>query len=294
MPNNNRQCRNACAAREARVGWPCALSALALLLFAPLAGSQERPQSPTRGYLVDRYSLTVGVFALRPETTVRLDAANGRIGTTLKWEDDLGLEDRVAAADVTFSARIGERHRVELERFGIDRTGEWSNLRTISIGSDTYEVGWLLESRFDMDVTRLGYAYSFVREDDKEIGVHAGVHVTEMAMGVTAGFRPITESTQELANTTAPLPVIGAQGAYRFLPRWTMRGRVQIFRLAAGDFEGEINHAAIAFEHATFERVGIGIALDFFEVDLESTDTSFLGAFELKFTGPRLFAHMTF
>jgi hypothetical protein len=71
-------------------------------------------------------------------------------------------------------------------------------------------------------------------------------------------------------------------------------GRAQLFRLAAGDYEGAINHVAIAFEHATFEHVGIGVALDYFEVDLDSNDTSFLGAFELKFTGPRLFAHMSF
>jgi hypothetical protein len=209
-------------------------------------------------------------------------------------EDDLGLESRATAADLTLSARIGERHRIEVEQFGIARSGERSNLRTIQVGSDTYDVGLQLESEFDMDVTRLGYAYSFVRDANKEVGIHVGVHVTDMAMRFTAALRPITESSQELANTTAPLPVIGAQGAYRFLPRWTMRGRAQIFRLTAGDYDGEINHAAIAFEHATFEHVGIGVALDFFEVDLESNDTSFLGRFELKFAGPRLFAHMSF
>jgi hypothetical protein len=293
MLETNRKEPDGYVVHRARVGWLRGSGAVALQLFAVFAGAQEVPQ-PAGGYLADRYTLTIGAFALRPETTVRLDALNGRIGTTLSMEDDLGLEDSATAADLTFSARIGQRHRIELEQFGINRTGERSNLRTISVGSDTYEVGWLLESEFDMDVTRLGYAYSFVRDNNKEIGVHAGVHVTEMAMRVTAAFRPITESTQELGNTTAPLPVIGAQGAYRFLPRWTMRGRAQIFRLAAGDFEGEINHAAIAFEHATFEHVGMGVALDFFEVDLESTDTSFIGAFELKFTGPRLFAHLSF
>jgi len=275
-----------------RLAWPRRISALALALFPVLASAQE-PRRGAGGYLDNRYSVTVGVFALRPETTVRLDAPNGR-GTTLKMEDDLGLESHATAADLTFSARIGERHRVELEQFGINRSGERSNLRTIQVGSDTYDVGLQLETEFDMNVTRLGYAYSFVRDTNKEVGIHVGVHVTDMAMRVTAALRPITERTQELANTTAPLPVIGAQGAYRFLPRWTMRGRAQLFRLAAGDYEGAINHVAIAFEHATFEHVGIGVALDYFEVDLDSNDTSFLGAFELKFTGPRLFAHMSF
>ena len=280
------------AVHRGRCPWLRGIGALALVLSSALASAQE----PQRGggYLTDRYSLTVGVFALRPETTVRLDSPGGRFGTTLRMEDDLGLDDKATAADLTFSVRIGERHRIELEQFGIDRSGERSNLRTITVGRDTYDVGLQLESEFDMNVTRLGYAYSFVRDNNKEVGIHVGVHVTDMAMRVTAAVRPITESTQEIGNTTAPLPVIGAQGAYRFLPRWTMRGRAQLFRLAAGDYEGAINHLAIAFEHATFEHVGIGVALDYFEVDLESSDTSFLGAFELKFTGPRLFAHMSF
>jgi hypothetical protein len=273
--------------------WPRGIGAVALVLSSPLAGAQEPPRS-AGGYLDNRYSLTVGIFALRPETTVRLDAPNGRVGTTVSREDDLGLESHATAADLTFSARIGERHRVELEQFGIDRSGERSNLRTIQVGSDTYDVGLQLETEFDMDVTRLGYAYSFIRDTNKEVGIHVGVHVTDMAMRFTAALRPITESTQELANTTAPLPVIGVQGAYRFLPRWTMRGRAQFFRLEAGDYDGKIDHAAIAFEHATFEHVGLGVALDYFRVDLESNDTSFLGAFELKFVGPRLFAHMSF
>ena len=291
MPAKDRHGPGCHAPYHARLAWLRGVGAAALVLFSALAGAQE----PQRGdYLTNRFSVTVGVFALRPETTVRLDALNGRIGTTLNMEDDLGLDRSATAADLTFSARIGERHRIELEQFGIDRTGERSNLRTINVGNDTYEVGLLLESEFDMDVTRLGYAYSFIRDDKKEVGIHAGVHVTDMAMRVTAALRPITESTQEIGNTTAPLPVVGVQGAYRFLPRWTMRGRGQIFRLAAGDYEGAINHVAIAFEHATFEHVGLGVALDFFEVDLESEDTSFIGAFELKFTGPRLFAHMSF
>jgi len=283
--------RNAAAHRR-RLAWLRSLSAMALVLSTALASAQERQQR-AGGYLDDRYSVTVGVFALRPETTVRLDAPNGR-GTTLNMEDDLGLESHATAADLTFSARIGERHRVELEQFGIDRSGERSNLRTIQVGRDTYDVGLQLDTEFDMDVTRLGYAYSFVRDTNKEVGIHVGVHVTDMAMRVTAALRPISESTQELANTTAPLPVIGVQGAYRFLPRWTMRGRAQFFRLEAGDYDGRIDHAAIAFEHATFEHVGIGVALDYFKVDLQSNDTSFLGAFELKFYGPRLFAHMSF
>lgn len=270
-----------------------AISAATVLLGSgTLASAQEPVQA--RGYLTDRYSLTLGFYKLRPETKVRLDALNGRIGTTLSLEDDLGIKSDATAQDLTFGARIGRRHRVEVERFGVNREGRRDNTRQIVVGNDTYDVGLVLDSEFDMDVTRVGYAYSFLRDDKKEVGVHVGVHITELAFRVTADVRPITSSTEEIAQTTAPLPVIGAQGGYRFLPRWTMHGRAQIFRLAAGDYEGEINHLAVALEHATFKRVGLGIALDFFELDLDSEDDSFLGEFKLKFAGPRIFAHAHF
>jgi len=269
-----------------------AFAAALLLGSGTLVSAQESAEH--RGYLTDRYSLTLGFYELRPETTVRLDALGGRLGTTLNLEDDLGIKSEATAQDFSFGARIGRRHRVELERFGVDREGRRDNTRQIVVGNDTYDVGVVLDSEFDMDVTRVGYAYSFLRDDKKEVGVHVGVHITELAFRVTAELQPITSATQEIAETTAPLPVIGAQGGFRFLPRWTLHGRAQIFRLTAGDYDGEIDHLAIAFEHSTFKRVGLGVALDFFRLNLDSKDDSFLGSFELKFAGPRIFAHAHF
>jgi hypothetical protein len=244
--------------------------------------------------LTDRFSLTLGLYKLRPETTVRLDALGGRIGTTIGLEDDLGVKSDATAQDFTFGVRLGERHRIELERFGVDRDGRKDNTRQIAVGNDMFDVGLVLDTAFDMDVTRLGYAYSFLHDEDKEVGIHVGLHVTEMFFRVTAQVLPVTSATDEAAKTTAPLPVIGVQGALRLAPRWTMHGRGQIFRLSAGDYEGEIDHLAVAFEHSTFERIGLGVALDFFELNLDSEDDSFLGEFNLRFAGPRIFAHAHF
>lgn len=267
---------------------------VAVLLGAGTVASAQEASTPQRGYLTDRFSVTLGLYKLRPETTVRLDALGGRVGTTLSMEDDLGIQDSATAQDLTFGVRLGRRHRIELEQFGVDRDGTRDNTRQITVGNDTFDAGVVLDSAFDMDVTRLGYAYSFLHDEKKEVGIHAGVHITDMFFRVTAELRPVTSATEEIAQTTAPLPVIGVQGAFQFLPRWTMHGRAQIFRLAAGDYDGEINHLALAFEHSTFKRVGIGVALDFFEVNLESKDDSFLGEFSLKFAGPRIFAHAHF
>ena len=261
---------------------------LAILLLCPsaLANAQEP--------LTDRYAMTVGAYSVEARTSARLDLAGGALGTSFSFEKDLGIDPDAWAADLGFTARVGERHRFELEKFAFDRSGERSNTRQLNIRDDVYEVGLVLETSFDTDVTRLSYSYLFARDKNHEVGVAVGVHVTDFSMVVRAAFLPITSATEESAGTTAPLPVVGAHGAYRPFPRWIFRGQAQLFRLEAGGYDGELNHVALEMEHDTFRHIGLGFALDYFEVDLDSTEPKFVGAFNLTFSGPRVFMRAHF
>jgi hypothetical protein len=258
---------------------------LAMLLLCPFASVGADAQEP----LSDRYSMSIGAYSVDARTSARVDAAGGKIGTSFSFEDDLGIDPDAWARDFGFTARVGERHRFELERFAFERSGERSNTRQITIRDDVYDVGLVLETSFDTDVTRLSYSYLFARDNNHEVGVAVGVHVTDFSMGVRVAFLPLTSATEESAGTTAPLPVVGAHGAYRPFPRWIFRGQAQIFRLEAGGYDGALNHVALEMEHNTFHHLGFGVALDYFEVDLDSTEPKFVGAFNLTFSGPRVF-----
>lgn len=257
------------------------------------AGADDDAGAPSR-LTADRFSVTVGAFSAHARTTVRLDAPGGVLGTTLGFERDLGVEGRAVSHDLTFAARFGNRHRLELEAFQLDRDGQRASSREFRFGEDVFEIGWELATFFHTDVVRLGYAYSFLRGERRELGVHAGLHVTDIRMGIRAALLPFRADSEEHADATAPLPVVGLQGAFALAPRWTLSGRAQIFRLRADDFDGELNHVAVAIEHDTFRRVGLGFAADFFEVDLASRDAGLLGAFKLQFSGPRVFVHAHF
>jgi hypothetical protein len=257
------------------------------------SGEPLRSRQPSR-LTADRYSVTLGVYALHARTTVRLDSPDGTVGTTINFENDLGIGRRELSRDVTFTARFRGRHRLEIEEFGLARQGSRSNSRTLRFGEDTFDVGWELATFFDTDLLRVGYAYSLIGDDNRELGLHIGVHVTDIAMGIRASVTPGASQAEEYADATAPLPVIGLQGAYQMTRRWSLHGRAQIFRLDADDFDGVLNHVALAIEHDTFRHVGLGIAADFFELDLNSKDTGLLGAFKFQFSGPRIFFHAHF
>src|SRR5262245_46743836 len=83
--------------------------------------------------LTDRYAMTVGVYAIDARTSARLDAAGGALGTSFSFEDDLGMDSDAWANDLGFTARVGERHRFEIEKFAFDRSGERTNVRQLNI-----------------------------------------------------------------------------------------------------------------------------------------------------------------
>src|SRR5262245_64423253 len=152
--------------------------------------------------LTDRFAMTVGAYAVDARTNARLDLAGGAFGTSFSFEKDLGIDPDAWAADLAFTARFGERHRFEVEKFAFNRSGERTNTRQLNIRNDVYDVGLVLETSFDTDVTRLSYSYLFARDKNHEVGVAIGVHVTDFTMGVRVAFQPITSANEESAVTT--------------------------------------------------------------------------------------------
>jgi hypothetical protein len=106
-----------------------------MLFMCPFARADA--QEP----LDDRYAMTIGVYSVDARTNVRLDAAGGKIGTSFSFENDLGIDPDAWARDLGFTARIGERHRFEIEKFAFERSGERTNTRQLNIRDDVYEVG---------------------------------------------------------------------------------------------------------------------------------------------------------
>jgi len=258
---------------------------VALLTTAALA--EESSGRPKSGI-----DVIGGGFLASANTTVRLDSADGRIGTTLDFEDDLGIDDSDLLLFLGASWRFAHRHRLEFEWFELGRDGRRELQAEIRFGEDVFNVGAEVNTFFDTDVFRVGYAYSFVRDDRKEVGLHVGVHITDLATGLRAkavlGENEALEGL-EFAEVTAPLPVIGIQGVWQFARKWSLIGRAQIFRLEIDDYDGALNHLKVGVVHSTFKHVGFGFGFDYFEVDVDMEDPNFSGSVDFDYGGPIFF-----
>src|SRR5688572_15904533 len=163
-------------------GWQAALAFAGMLACgwaaAQGAGGGGHPA------LQDRWHFQLGAYAAKVDTTAFLNSSAGARGTQLSFEDDLGFDDSKTMPAFLASVRLAERWKVEFEYFSLSRDSSRAISRTINWGDRSYTVGTVVSSDFDSDVYRLSAGYSFIKDNQKELGVALGFHVTDFSLGL--------------------------------------------------------------------------------------------------------------
>jgi opacity protein-like surface antigen len=234
--------------------------------------------------LQDAFTLEVGAYDPKVKTTAHLDSTLGP-GTSVSFEDDLGLDDRKVNAAILGRLRLGERWRIEAEYFALNRSGTRVINRTINWGGNIYPVGIVVNSEFDSDIYRLSGGYSFVKNTQAELGVALGLHVTDFTMSLAGA-----NVARRTGDALAPLPTIGFYGSYAFTPRWLLSGRVDFFSLKYNDYDGSLVNAVAGVDYRFTRNFGIGLGYRYVDYDLDVTKSSFSGGVKYQFSGPMLYA----
>ena len=120
------------------------------------------------------------------------------------------------------------RWRLELEYFQVDRSRTRATTEDIDWGDQTFPAGTLVETEFNVAVTRLSCGYSFFKRPDKELGVALGFHVTDIKASLSG-----SGGNAETGKVLAPLPVLSMYGQVALTDIWALAGRLDWFKLAA-------------------------------------------------------------
>lgn len=233
----------------------------------------------------ERFAISVGPFVTDNETEMRLDATSGSAGTTVNFEDNLGLDNDESAARLDGFWRYGKRSRLDWSVFNIDRDNTQPANITIEWGDQTFGAGVPIDTEWDLGISKLAYTYSVVRNPKLDVGVTGGLFIMDMEVRLT----DTTTGSFDEGDTTAPLPVIGARVAYRIKPKWVFSASSEWFGIEADDYDGRLLDTRIAIEHNTFKNVGFGGAFNKMDFDLESEDEDADGTFDLIYEGFQIF-----
>ena len=268
------------------------LAAAGLIFFAaafPVELWAEDENKEGKKFSLSDFTFRLGMYDISSNTKIRLDGSGGILGTTISLEDDLNLDDQKSTFYGSFSWRMSGRHFLELEQFRLSRSGLQTLSAELEFGENVFEAGATVDSYFDTKVTRFSYAYLIHDSKRFAVALSAGLHLTDLSTGITELSTQFAIENVELADVTAPLPVLGVSGAWKISEKWFMYGRAQIFRLEISEYKGGLDHASVKLEYSAFKHLGIGIGFDLFDLKLDIEKPAWNGTVDFEFRGPILY-----
>ena len=247
-------------------------------IFQPRVSDRSGPRQP-------RLEFRLGAFSDNIDSRIVRDSSAGVPGSEIDLDDLLGIsaEETVMQFDAIF--RIGVYHRLEFGYFEMSRNGVATLPDSITFAEENFPAGATVNSSFESEVLRFGYAYSLMNDDQKELGVMAGLHYSRFSTVIED-----PDSGQRAASSTStPLPVIGLHGAVALGQKMTLGARIQIFRMDFDQFEGSMNYATIDLQRHFGENFSVGLGYNYYAFKLVSSEDSSRGTLEVRHRGPVLF-----
>ena len=232
------------------------------------------------------FTIQIGAYSAEAETRVRLDRNDGRFGTQVSFEGDLGGEDRKTLPTFDLLWRFSSVNAIEASVVSLRREGQTTLRATIDFGDATFPISTPVNSTFDSDIVRLAWRWSPVHTENAELGLLLGVHYTRLKTTVKGqGGIGVSEE----ASVDYPLPTIGVRGNARMGDNWRVTGFGQFLKLKIDQYDGEVLNYGVGVEWMFARSMFAGLGYEYYKYNLVSTKDNARGEFDYRFDGPKLY-----
>ena len=263
---------------------------VAVFAFMTLAFSGMHPAVAADDKNWDRFSVQFSMFRPDINTEVRLDPVAGPFGTALDMESDLGLEDSDDLWQLDARLRFSKRFAMEASYFEIGRSGQSTLSTTVNFGDTSFPVSADAETEFDTDILAASLRFSFIHNDTMELAGSLGAYWMTVDAGITVPSLSLTES----GDVGAPLPLLGMDFRFNFLPKLALNVRGRYFGVDIEDIDGSLTNFNIGLQYDVFDFFGIGLGYESFDFDVTSNNADFPGFLRFEYKGPKIFTTFQF
>jgi outer membrane protein len=232
----------------------------------------------------------IGAFNTSVDTDVQRNAVVAQRTAPIDLEDLLGAADQETVLQLDASIRLGYYHRLQLGYFRLDRRSTAVLLQDLDFGGENYPAGTEIGTDIESLLVRLTYAYSLIRDDQKELGVMGGLsHFRfDTTIGETGSDQPQRLSAE------SPLPTIGAFGSLTLGRNWHVDLEANLFALDFDRYNGTMSFLRLGLERQFGETFSAGLGYDFYRLQLKARDEDLGGKFTLLHQGPRIYVGFVF
>lgn len=264
----------------------------ATLLTASGAALAKPPVEEPDNLLNDRFTLQAGVLMSSNQTAARFDAPDGTLGTNIDGENDLGLPSRKLIGRAELMFRMRDRHRVRLGSnfIPLDRHATTVLKKSFTFGSTTYNVNETVASELQLHLFTMNYTYSFVKNDRVELGASLGVDL----IGFEAQASVASRLRNEHQDYSGPAPLVGLEGEGRLSNRFYVEGRAQLLKVHIGNVKGDLSAFEGNLLYRLMPNATFGLGYASFKINVDSRKAGNSGSFDLRSSGPQVFARIGF
>ena len=238
----------------------------------------------------ERFEIRLGVARNAATTKVLRDAENGTPGEIIDLEDTLGVADRETVFHFDSVVRLAWFHRLEFSYFDLQRRSPKTLEQDIQFGDQEFAAGTEVETNISSEVARFAYSYSLVRDEQKEVGVSAGLSYSRYETGVISNSTPQVE----LQEVDVLVPTIGIFGSVALGERWRLRADINAFALEFDRFDGYTAFANFGLDRKFSDNLAAGLGYSFYGMRLKSRDDAIRGSLSLRHYGPKLYLSVFF
>jgi hypothetical protein len=255
----------------------------------------------------DRFIFSTSAYFPATDTDIVFGGGDGS-ALDIDLEDRLGFDEQNILPMVQFTWRMTDHWRLSADYFSLSEEGQKVLLATIDTGDGTFLTGGAgVVSEMDLDILRVLFGYSFLREEQYELGAGLGAHVGQIDASVTglaaiSGGSPgcplpgpcVAQSTANI-DEWAPLPNIALFGNYAITDQWLLDGRIDWFAASFGDYKGNLWNVSASINWHPFEHVGFFFMYKFLQLDIKKDKNNMLDwKVDMDFHGPALGINVSF
>ncbi len=246
----------------------------------------------------DPFVLSIGSFWANINSGADLakkgTASNGR---DIDFENDLNFDNTDTLPAFLLNWRISNRSRISAEYLTVGQGNSGKANRTLNWDGVQYEAGVKVKTNLDLDVGRLFYGYSLIKDDNKEFGLGLGLHYLSIDSAISgeASVNGVPVGRQKHGfDDWAILPNLGVYGNYAFSSKWLVKARVDWISANIGDYNGALWNTEAAIQYQALDNVGVGLSYRYLSFDIEANKSNKSWAIDLDYSGPLLFVTVNF
>lgn len=243
----------------------------------------------------DKFKIAFGGYSLvRYDSALSLTEPKLGAGISINPEATLGLNTDQTVLRLTGHYRFNKKHALTYSWYSINSHGNKSieeEIKWLDQNGDPIiiPIGASVDTNLDFDLFKVGYLWSFYHTDKVELGVGAGLHMTRIAVGLTADTTSTGVDARDVS-TTLPLPVFSAGLTYHVTPKFDWFLKAELFTLQFDDWEGTYTDSSLGMEYRAFKHVGLGIGLNSDSLRITEDASDYKFTFDSRITGLLIYA----